>query len=127
MPLGTTDDVLAVLLDLVGPERAGSPALWVLFLDDERRMLPAVLPVDDLPNEPHQGLVNALLQIVVSVLQQQPAGGSVAFALVRAAGGDRGSQETAWSHALRAAADDADVPIALIAAIGRDRARVLEW
>ncbi|MGN8245571.1 hypothetical protein ACTHAM_002694 [Cellulomonas soli] len=126
-PLESPQDVLATVLDLVGPERAGGPALWVLFLDHERRLLPAVLPVDDLPALPHPGLVNALLQIVVSVLQEQPAGGSVAFALVREAGGDRGAQETAWSHALRVAADDADVQITLIAAIGRNRARVLEW
>lgn len=126
-PFRTPEELLALLLELVGPERTGPAALWVLFLDRDRRMLPAVLPISDLPPSPHPGLVNALVQVMASVIDREAPGGGVAFGLVRAAGGDRGAHEAAWSHALRTAADDADVPVLLVAAVGRDRARVLEW
>lgn len=124
-PLRAPEDVLAVLLDLVGPERGGPPALWVLFLDPEHRMLPAVLPISELPTVPHPALVDAVVQVMVSVLHHEAPGGSVALGLVRAEGGEEGQHEASWSSALRTAAAEAGVPVRLVAALGRDRARVL--
>ncbi|MBO3102707.1 hypothetical protein [Cellulomonas fengjieae] len=48
-PLRSADEALAVLLDLVGPERAGAPALWFLLLDAQCRTIPVVLPIVDVP------------------------------------------------------------------------------
>ena len=45
----TSADALAVLLDLVGPERSGPPALWFVLLDADGRTVPVVLPITDVP------------------------------------------------------------------------------
>ncbi|WP_155377397.1 hypothetical protein [Cellulomonas sp. JZ18] len=46
-------------------------------------------------------------------------------AVVRAAGGDHGSFERAWAHALVLAATDRDLTVSAVVAIGEHRARVL--
>lgn len=124
-PLSAPDDVLHVMLGLVGPERAGLPALWIALLDAERRMLPVVLPLVGVPLQPHPGDVRQVVLAVADVLEHDAPGGSVVVALVRAAGGDRGAFERAWEAALRAAADDRGVTLTTVVAIGEHRARVL--
>ena len=125
--LRTGGDALTVLIDLVGPERAGPPALWFVLLDAEDRTLPVVLPITDVPLRADRTLARRVIGVLASVLGTDAPGGSVVVALVRAAGGDRGAFEAQWVPALRGAADDAGVPIWAVVAIGESRARVLEW
>lgn len=120
-------DALAVLLDLVGPERAGPPALWFVLLDAHDHTLPVVLPITDVPLRADRSVARRLMDVLDSVLAAEATGGSVVVGLVRAAGGDRGAFEAAWVPALRDAADDAGVRIWAVVAIGESRARVLEW
>ncbi|WP_315096498.1 hypothetical protein [uncultured Cellulomonas sp.] len=125
--LRTASDALAVLLDLVGPERAGPPALWFLLLDADDHVLPVVLPVTDVPLRADPDVAQRLLAVLASVLASDAPGGSVVIGLVRAAGGDRGAFEASWVPALRGAGDDLGVPIWAVVAVGERRARVLEW
>jgi hypothetical protein len=120
-------DVLAVLLHLVGPERAGPPALWFLLLDDEDRCLPLVLPVNDVPLRADPAVAAQVMTGLASVLEREAPGGSLVVACVRAGGGDRGAFESSWAAALREAADDRGLRVRAVAALGANRARVLEW
>ncbi|KQS97249.1 hypothetical protein [Cellulomonas sp. Leaf395] len=120
-------DALAVLLDLVGPERAGAPALWFVLLDDADRTIPVVLPIADVPVRADRAVARRLVGVLDSVLRSDAPGGSVVVGLVRAAGGDLGAFEAQWVPALRDAADDAGVHLWAIVAIGESRARVLQW
>jgi len=120
-------DVLAVLLRLVGPERAGPPALWFLLLDDEDRCLPLVLPVNDVPLRADPAVAAQVMTGLASALEREAPGGSLVVACVRAGGGDRGAFEVSWAAALRDAADDRGVRVRAVAALGANRARVLEW
>jgi hypothetical protein len=120
-------DALAVLLDLVGPERAGPPALWFVLLDAQDRTLPLVLPVVDVPMRADRAVARRLVAVLDAVLRSDAPGGSVVVGLVRAAGGDLGGYEAQWVPVLRAAADDAGVRLWAVVAIGASRARVLEW
>ncbi|NUU17707.1 hypothetical protein HP550_10655 [Cellulomonas humilata] len=120
-------DALAVLLDLVGPERAGPPALWFVLLDHSDRTIPVVLPITDVPVRADAAVARRLVAVLDSVLASDAPGGSVVVGLVRAAGGDRGAFEASWVPALREAADDAGVRLWAVVAIGQSRARVLEW
>jgi len=120
-------DVLAVLLHLVGPERAGPPALWFLLLDDEDRCLPLVLPVNDVPLRADPAVAAQVMTGLASVLEREAPGGSLVVACVRAGGGDRGAFETSWAAALRDAADDRGLRVRAVAALGANRARILEW
>ena len=125
--LGSAADALAVVLDLVGPERAGPPALWFVLLDGDDRTLPVVLPITDVPLRADRAVARQLMRVLASVLRAAGEGGSVVVGLVRAAGGDRGAFETSWLPALREAADDAGVRVWAAVALGESRARVLEW
>lgn len=116
---------LELMLRLVGPERAGPPAVWFVLLDAERRLLPVVLPIADVPLRPDVAAARQLVHVLASVLDREAPGGSVVVAVVRAAGGDHGSFERAWGHALVVAATDVALPVAAVVAIGEHRARVL--
>ena len=121
-------DALAVLLDLVGPERAGSPALWFVLLDAQDRTVPLVLPIVGRADarRPRGRSPARRASSTRSCAPTRPVGRCV-VGLVRAAGGDRGVFEAQWVPALREAADDAGVRLWAVVAIGESRARVLEW
>lgn len=125
--LRSGSDALAVLLDLVGPERAGAPALWFLVLDVADRIIPVVLPVVDVPVRADRTVARRLAGVLDAVLRADAPDGSVVVGLVRAAGGDLGAFEAQWVPILREAADDVGVRLWAVVAIGESRARVLEW
>ncbi|GEL97208.1 hypothetical protein [Cellulomonas terrae] len=125
--LRSGSDALAVLLDLVGPERAGAPALWFVLLDATDHTTPVVLPVVDVPVRADRTVAHRLVAVLDAVLRADAPGGSVVVGLVRAAGGDLGAFEAQWVPALRDAADDVGVRLWAVVAIGESRARVLEW
>lgn len=126
-PLRAHDDLLDLLLGLVGPERAGPPALWFVLLDAADRCLPVVLPLADVPLTASPGVAAHVMHVLASVLDRDGPGGAVLIGLVRAAGGDRGTFETSWAPVLRDAADEHGVRVRAVAAIGASRARVIEW
>lgn len=125
--LRSGSDALAVLLDLVGPDRAGQPALWFVLLDAEDRTLPVVLPIVDVPVRPDRAVARRLMYVLDGYLRSDAPGGSVVVGLVRAAGGDLGAFEALWVPALREASDDVGLHLWAVVAIGESRARVLEW
>lgn len=116
---------LELMLRLVGPERAGPPAVWFALLDAERRLLPVVLPLNDVPLRPDATAARQVVHVLAGVLEHEAPGGSVVVGVVRAAGGDSGSFERAWAHALVVAATDRALPVAAVVAVGEHRARVL--
>lgn len=126
-PVGTPDDALGVLLGLVGYERSGEPALWFVLLDAGGYTLPVALPISDVAMRAEPEVVSGILHVLGSVLDEYAPGGSVLVGLVREAGGDRGLFEASWAGALREGADEAGVRVSGFAAIGADRARMLEW
>ena len=120
-------DALAVLLDLVGPERAGPPALWFVLLDADGPHDPRRPADHGRAAARRPAVARRLVAVLASVLASDAPGGSVVVGLVRAAGGDRGAFEASWVPAVREAADDAGVRLWAVVAIGQSRARVLEW
>jgi hypothetical protein len=126
-PLQTPDELLRFLLGLVGPDRAGPRSIWFALLDAEHRPLPAALPLVHVPERPDPTGAARVLSSLARTIDDAAPGGCVAIALVRGEGGDRGGYETAWAQVLREAADEVDLRVVAIAAIGGSRARVLEW
>ncbi len=124
-PLLDDSDLLDAVLALVGPERAGPPALWLLLLDADARPLPVVLPLVGIPLQPEPRDVRQVMVAIGDVLAHDAPGGSLVVAVVRAAGGDRGSFERTWEPALREAAADRGITVRAVLAVGEHRARVL--
>ncbi len=124
-PVRDDQHLLEVMLELVGPERAGPPALWLVLLDAHGALLPVVLPLVGIPLRPDPAQVRQVLVALGDVLAHEAPGGSLVAAVVRAAGGDRGSVERAWEEALRVGAADRGMTLRTVLAIGEHRARVL--
>lgn len=123
--LCTGDDIREHLVALVGPERDGPRALWVIFLDEVDRALPLVIPISDLPTIVNRAMVANLARNLRTLVDLNAPRGGVAFGLVRRGGGDRGTFEIGWSTALHEAMAAVDVQVRAVVAIGRDRSRVL--
>lgn len=124
--LESVDEALALLLGLVGRDRSGPPALWFAVVDAQDRVLPVVLPIPEVPVIADPVVAANLVHVLASVLEHDAPGGAVLVAYVRRGGGDRGAFEGGWSRALRDEASRAGVRIRVEAAIGQDRARVLD-
>lgn len=124
-PLCTAEEIHEHLVALVGPERDGPRALWVIFLDEDDRALPLVIPIGDLPTIVDRSMVANLAENLRVLVDQNSPGGCVAFGLVRRGGGDRGTFEAGWSAALQEAMNAVDLQVRAFVAIGRDRSRVL--
>ncbi|WP_258723141.1 hypothetical protein [Cellulomonas sp. NS3] len=124
--LESVDEALALLLGLVGRDRSGPPALWFVVLDADDRVLPVVLPIPEVPLVADPVVASNLLHVLASVLEHDAPGGSLLVAYVRRGGGDRGAFEGGWSRVLQAEAGRVGVRIRAEAALGQDRARVLD-
>jgi hypothetical protein len=123
--LCTAEDVHEHLLGLIGPERDGPRALWVVFLDAGDRVQPLVIPITGVPTIVDRRMVANLASTLRTLVDQNAPGGSVAFGLVRRGGGDRGTFEAGWADALHEGLGAVGVPVRAVVAIGRDRSRVL--
>ncbi|GEA88754.1 hypothetical protein [Cellulomonas cellasea] len=124
--LESADDALALLLGLVGRDRSGPPALWFVLLDAHDRVLPVVLPIPEVPLVADPVVASNLVHVLASVLAHDAPGGSLLVAYVRRGGGDRGAFESGWSRVLHEEAMRAGVRIRAEAAVGQDRARVVD-
>ncbi|MBD8058815.1 hypothetical protein IC607_07525 [Cellulomonas sp. JH27-2] len=125
--LGDGEAALDVLLPLIGPERAGPAALWALLVDEDDRTLPVVIPLDDTPARPDAVLASDLVAALALILAERAPGGGLVFAVVRRAGGDRGTVERGWEQVLAQACEAQGVRLRGVCAVGRHRARVLRW
>lgn len=123
--LATTATMLDHLVGLIGPDVTGPPSIWIAFLDEDDRVLPVAMPVDDLPSFPDTATVTNLSALVRAVLAENFPGARVLGAVVRADGGDYGAHERRWAGALWRAAEVDGWPVRALVAVGEARARVL--
>jgi hypothetical protein len=124
--LCNSEDILGHLVGLVGPALTSEPVLWVIFLTPEQRVVPLVMPIDRLPRAPDSRCVELVVGVIEEVRAQFSPHAEVAIGIVRISGGDYGPDERLWARSLWAAADEKVVPLTVVAAIGRWRARVLD-
>lgn len=123
--LSTTATMVDHLVGLIGPEVTGPPSVWIAFLDEDDRVLPVAVPVDDLPSFPDTETVANLSALVRAVLAENFPRARVLGAVVRADGGDYGAFERRWAGALWRAAEIDGWPVRAVVAVGEGRARVL--
>ena len=97
-------------------------SLWLVFIDDQDRVQPVIVPIDDLPREPDLELIRSLRQVITELLADGgPA--SVAMLLSRSGPSEMLERDRRWARALRAELGDrlASWPIHLAT---RDRLQV---
>jgi hypothetical protein len=87
---------------LMGPEGFGTRSLWLLLLDEQSRLTPRIVPLDELPAEPDlRGLRN--LAAVVAELIDTSDVASVAVLLSRPGSRAMTDTDRRWAAAVLAA------------------------
>lgn len=87
---------------LMGPGGFGTSSIWIVFLDDEHRLSPVIVPIDDLPAEPDDQFVGNLAYVVGELLRDGAAA-SVALLLSRPGPRAMTDADRRWARGLRAA------------------------
>ena len=110
VPIRSADDLTSRWTALLNPPVFGARSLWLSWLATDGRMLPVVVPVDDLPLVPDPALVMGLRQVHDSILEEQLNGdGHLALALCRPGEPAITEDDDEWAEALRSALDDGQI------------------
>lgn len=115
----STDDDLRDMLQFIleGAERR---QLWVLFIDDERRLARPILPMDDYPPDPLETVrVEDLGEVAhshlmmhrIGVLREVTDNAAVVLVWERRGSDWLGAEERAWARAMAEQARDLDIPL----------------
>ncbi len=124
-PLITDDDVLHRVDRLLDHASRHCRSLWLLFLSGEGVQLPAVVPIDDVPERPDRLLVGNLCGVVTDVLDDVAPGGSAVVALTRPGDDSVGDTDRYWFQALYGAAREHGAPIRMMCLATQARVRQL--
>ena len=90
--------------------RAARRQIWFLFLDEQSRQLPLLLPIDDYPSRPDDEDADRFAHLLREVGDSAGAAG-VVIVIERFADATVSPSDVAWARALREAA--ADSPLEL--------------
>jgi hypothetical protein len=106
-PIRSTADLTARWSSVLGPPVFAARSLWLMWLDGDGRMLPVVIPVDDVPLVPDRILVAGLLSLHEAVTEEHLGGdGHLALALCRPGRPETTGDDEVWAAELRLALDD---------------------
>jgi len=87
---------------VLAPPVFGARSLWLAWFDPDGRMLPVVVPVDDLPRLPVHEVLRGLLALHDAVTEQTGcADGHLALALCRPGPSLVTEDDDEWADALR--------------------------
>lgn len=84
----------------MGPGGFAMSSLWMVFLDEDSRLSPVIVPIDDLPAEPDDQSVRNLAWIIGDLLREGAAA-SVALLLSRPGPRAMTDADRRWARALR--------------------------
>jgi hypothetical protein len=110
VPIRSADELTNRWMMLLNPPVFGARSLWLSWFGSDHRMLPVVVPMDDLPLVPEPALVMGLRQVHDSILEEQLGGdGHLALALCRPGQPEITEDDDEWAEALRSALDDGQI------------------
>ncbi len=97
-------DRWAALLD---PPIFGARSLWLMWLADDGRALPVIIPVDDIPRVPDHAMLTGLLSVHDAISDEHLGGGGhLAMALCRPGRPEITEDDDCWLEALSEVLDD---------------------
>lgn len=102
VPIRSAADLTARWTVLLNPPIFGARSLWLMWLGNDGRMLPIVVPVDDVPDRFDHRMTSGLLHLSDAVSEQHLAGeGHIAMALCRPGGPEVTDDDYEWAEDLR--------------------------
>ena len=113
-PLASDQEVLRRVDYLVDSGARRVRSLWLLFLSGEGVQLPAVVPIDDVPERPDPALVGNLCGVIAEVLAGAAPEGSTVITLTRSGDETVDGTDRYWFGALHGAARERGVRIRML-------------
>jgi hypothetical protein len=86
---------------LIGAGGFAKRSLWLLFLDEDGRPQPVIVPIDDIPERPECRLIDSVASIVAGLTSTGEVA-SVALLLSRPGPQQMTDDDRTWARALRA-------------------------
>ena len=94
-------------MTVLDPPIFGARSLWLAWIGDDGQMLPIVVPIDDLPPLPDEGLTAGLLQVHAGVVAEHLGGeGHLSLALCRPGRPQASADDERWAARLHGDLDD---------------------
>ena len=110
VPVRTAAELTRRWMTMLDPPVFGARSLWLTWLDADGRMLPVVIPVDDIPLVPDAGMLQGLLQLHDAVTAEHLGGeGHLAMALCRPGRPAITADDDEWAEALRELLDGGQI------------------
>jgi hypothetical protein len=107
VPIRSADELTRRWATVLDPPVFGARSLWLMWLDDDGRMLPVVIPVDDMPRLPDRALLTGLMSVHDGVTEEHlRGGGHFALAWCRPGRPEITEDDDAWVAALSDALDE---------------------
>lgn len=100
----TDADLLTTWRNLMGPFGFSKRSLWLIFIEEDGRLSPVILPIDGIPAEPDKQLLRNVGRVARETIQRElPV--SVAFLLSRPGPAAIQDTDRRWAAQLAAAVD----------------------
>jgi hypothetical protein len=110
VPIRTADDLTRRWELLLRPPVFRARSLWLCWLGTDGRMLPVVVPVDDLPVVPDPGLLMGLREVHDGIVEAHLDGeGHLAMALCRPGAPEITEDDDEWAEEFRTMLDDGQI------------------
>jgi hypothetical protein len=107
IPIRSAEDLTAHWTALLDPPIFSARALWLMWLKDDGRPLPVIIPVEDMPRLPSQALLSGLLSVHDAICAEHLDGsGHLAMVLCRPGRPDITDDDDEWVDALSEVLDD---------------------
>jgi hypothetical protein len=107
VPIRSAADLTSRWAAVLDPPIFGARSLWLTWFGADGRMLPVVVPVDDVPEQFDHRMTSGLLHLSDAVTEEHLAGaGHLAMALCRPGGPEVTGDDYEWAEDLRSAVDD---------------------
>jgi hypothetical protein len=110
VPIRSADELTNRWIVLLNPPVFGARSLWLSWFGADGRMLPIVIPIDDIPLVPEPAMLMGLREMHDAVLEEHLDGdGHLAMALCRPGGPRVRGDDELWIDALRSTLDDGQI------------------
>lgn len=113
-PLSTDQDVLRRVDQLIDHPSRRIRSLWLLFVSSDGVQLPAVVPIDGVPEQPEPQLVGNVCFVIADVLAHQAPGGSAIVVLTRPGSETVDDTDRYWFRTIYSAARERGATIRML-------------
>jgi hypothetical protein len=114
VPLRTDGDVLRRIDLLIDQDARQLRSIWLLFVSASGVQLPAVVPIDGVPEYPDLTTARSLCWVIAEALRENVPGGHAVVVLTRPGAGAADDADLDWAATLHRAARDRGASLRMV-------------